>query len=200
MSVLIITGGDYCPYPGHSYDYVIACDRGYLHAERMGVRPDLILGDFDSSPVPDGCIPFEQFSSHKDDTDTMLAVRKALSLHHREIIISCAFGGRLDHTVANIQAGAYAADHQAVVQLLGADTKAWIFRDKTLCFPRQSGYSLSVFSLTDSCLVSITGTEYECRNLAIRNIFPIGISNEWISDMARIAVKGGIAMVMESRQ
>ena len=199
MSVLIISGGDYAPYTDSPCDLVIACDRGYLFAERMGIRPDLILGDYDSAPVPDGSIPFERYPARKDDTDTMLAVKKALEKGHREITVACAFGGRLDHAFANIQAGAYAADHHAVARLLGADTKACIFRDQAVCIPRRAGWSLSVFSLTDSCTVSITGTEYECEDLMIRNTFPIGISNRWASEEACVTVKDGIAMVMESR-
>lgn len=199
MSVLIISGGEYVPYTGPPCDLVIACDRGYLHAEKMGIRPDLILGDFDSSPAPDGSIPFEWFSAHKDDTDTMLAVKRSLESDHREITIACAFGGRLDHSFANIQAGAYAADRHAVVRLLGSDTKACIFRDRSVCFPEQTGWSLSVFSLSDSCTISITGTEYECSDLTFRNIYPIGISNRWVSDKACITGKDGILMVMESR-
>ena len=110
MTALIISGGDYFPIPDLSCDYVIACDLGYLHAEKMGIRPDLILGDFDSAPVPDGKIPVEQHPVRKDDTDTMLAVKKALSLGYADLVMACAFGGRLDHAYANIQAGAYAAE------------------------------------------------------------------------------------------
>ena len=109
MKTLIISGGDYSPLPDAVFDRVIACDRGYLHARRMGIQPDLIIGDFDSAPVPEGEVPVERFSSRKDDTDTMLAVKKALSMGSGEILIACAFGGRLDHTVANIQSGAFIA-------------------------------------------------------------------------------------------
>ena len=199
MSALIISGGEYAPYEDSPCDLVIACDRGYLYAERMGIRPDLILGDFDSAPVPDGSIPFEQFPVCKDDTDTLLAVKKALSLGHREITVACAFGGRLDHTVANLQAAAYAAEHQALVRLLGPDTRACVFRDRSVCFPRQEGYSLSVFSLTDTCTVSIAGAAYECKDMAIRSTFPIGISNAWASGEAFVTAKDGIVMVMESK-
>ena len=199
MTVLIISGGDYAPVESRSRDYVIACDRGYLHARKMGIRPDLIIGDFDSAPVPDNDIPFETHPRQKDDTDTMLAVRKALAADCKEIVIACAFGGRLDHTYANIQAGAYAAEHSAAVRLCGTDTDAWIFRDQALTFPRRAGYSLSVFSVTDSCAVTISGAAYECRDLQIRNTFPVGISNEWKSDPVTVTGCGGILMVMESR-
>lgn len=201
MSVLIISGGEYSPFlPDPSCRYVIACDRGYLHAQKTGIRPDLIVGDFDSAPPPDGSIPAEYYPVQKDDTDTMIAVKKALSMDASEIMIACAFGGRLDHTFANLQAGAYAAERGAEVRLCGTGTDAWIFRDRTLHFPRRDDTSFSVFSLTDSCSVTITGAEYACSGLLVRNTFPIGVSNKWASDRITVTGNSGIVMVMESTQ
>ena len=200
MSALIISGGDYAPYEGSPCGWAAACDRGYLYAEQMGIRPDLILGDFDSAPVPeDSDIPVERYPVRKDDTDTLLAVKKALALGHREITIACAFGGRLDHTLANLQAAAYAAEQEALVRLQGLDTKAWVFRDRSVRFPRQEGYSLSVFSLTDTCTVSISGAEYACEELTVRNTFPIGVSNAWAAGEAAVTAKDGIVLVMACR-
>ena len=197
MTALIISGGDYSPVPDLSWDYAIACDRGYLHAKKMGICPDLILGDFDSAPVPDGTVPVEQHPVRKDDTDTMLAVRKALSLGYTDLVIAYAFGGRLDHAYANIQAGAFAAELGAVVRLCGIDTEAWVFCDRTLEFPRRTGYTFSVFSVSDSCSVAISGAEYECDNLLILNNYPIGISNEWKADRIAVSADGGVLLVME---
>ena len=199
MTILIVSGGEYAPLPGLPYDYVIACDRGYLYAAEMQIRPDLIIGDFDSAPEPDGNIPVERYPSHKDDTDTMLAVKKALAFPCEKINIACALVNRLDHTFANIQAGAYAAEKGADVRLCGRDTEAWIFCNKTGTFARRNGFSLSVFSLTDFCSVSIAGAGYNCRDLLIRNTYPVGISNEWASDEISVTGKKGIVMVMESR-
>ncbi len=199
MTALIVSGGDYAPVGNLSCDWVIACDRGYLHAQEMGIRPDLIIGDFDSAPVPDSGIPVETHPWRKDDTDTMLAVKKALERGCKEITIACAFGGRLDHTCANIQAGAYAAEHGALARLCGTDTEAWIFRDRSVTFPRRAGCSFSVFSVTDTCSVSISGAEYDCSDLLIRNTFPIGISNAWKEDQITVAGNNGILMVMKSR-
>lgn len=199
MTALIISGGDYASIENQAWDYVIACDRGYLYAQKRGIRPDLILGDFDSAPLPDSSIPVEAYPAWKDDTDTMLAVRKALEKQYSEITIACAFGGRLDHTFANIQAAAYAAEHGTVVRLCGNDTDAWVFCGQVLRFPRRTGYSLSVFSISDSCKVTITGAEYECSDTLLRNTFPIGISNEWKEDQISVTAHSGILMVMESR-
>ncbi|HIS66737.1 MAG TPA: thiamine diphosphokinase, partial [Candidatus Scatomorpha merdipullorum] len=65
----------FAPAPG---DFVIAADAGILHLERLGAKPDLVLGDFDSlGRVPD--YPDTEVSPvRKDDTDSMLAARRAV--------------------------------------------------------------------------------------------------------------------------
>ncbi len=55
-------------------DYVIACDGGYAHAVESGVRPDLVVGDFDSYDGRlDPTLKIVRVPCEKDDTDTMLA-------------------------------------------------------------------------------------------------------------------------------
>ena len=198
---LIISGGEECPLPADmsEADYVIACDRGYLYAERMGLKPDLIVGDFDSASPPATGIPVERLPSRKDDTDTMIAARHAAQLGFDEAMIVCCFGGRLDHTLANIQTAAWLAGHGITTRLAGTDTEAAVFTAGTLRFPRREGRSLSLFSLRDRCEgVCIRGTKYDGENLTLTNAFPLGVSNLWISEEAEITVKSGILMVMQS--
>ena len=179
---LIVSGGAYCEIPkeARAADYVIACDRGYRHAERMGIMPDLIVGDF--------------------DTDTMLAARRAAELGYGEATICCCFGGRLDHTLANLQTAAWLVEHGASVRLTGTDTEAYAFTAGKTRIPRRDGWSLSLFSLSDRCEgVSIRGTEYDGENITIRNSFPVGISNRWSAGEAEISVRQGILLIIESR-
>ena len=111
MTALIISGGDYSPIDNLSFDCVIACDRGYLHARKMGIRPDLIIGDFDSAPFPDVSVPVESYPARKDDTDTMLAVKHGLLKGFDRFVILGALGGRLDHTIANLSVLEYLKAH-----------------------------------------------------------------------------------------
>jgi thiamine pyrophosphokinase len=83
---LIITAGpmgDYKPLHGliHvSNDYIICVDGGTRHLSGLGVKPDIIIGDLDSSgELPDG-VEVLKFKSEKDETDTMLAVMHGLNL------------------------------------------------------------------------------------------------------------------------
>lgn len=198
---LIISGGDFCPLPEElrGAARVIACDRGYTYAERLGLVPDLIMGDFDSSPLPVSGIPAERFPTRKDDTDTMLAVRRAMAEGLRNIAVCCAFGGRLDHTLANIQTAAFIAAEGGRARLIGADSELVAFSGGTERIPRREGRSLSVFSLSDRCEgVTIRGTKYDCREIALTNCIPLGISNVWTSETAEITVRSGILAVLQS--
>ncbi|MDQ5822750.1 MAG: thiamine diphosphokinase [Chloroflexota bacterium] len=90
-------------------DVVIAADGGSTLAARLGLVPDLVIGDLDSSD-PDlvqeleaGRIRFDRFQHEtKLETDTELAVLAALEWQPDTILVLGAIGGRLDHSVANL--------------------------------------------------------------------------------------------------
>ena len=79
--------------------FIIAADSGISHLKGFGVEPDIIMGDFDSCEVPTeyNC-EIVRFKPEKDDTDLMIAVKKALSLGFDKIFILGATGGRFDHS------------------------------------------------------------------------------------------------------
>ena len=196
---LIISGGEYSELPDDipEPDHVIACDRGWKYARILGYTPDLIVGDFDSSEMPPEdmsicCLPVE-----KDDTDTMRAARIALKEGCRSAVICCAFGGRLDHTLANIQTGAYLASEGVETMLVGTGSRAVILAGGETVIPRKDGWSLSVLSLSDaSSGVTIKGTKYECEDIEMMGTYPLGVSNTWASEEARISVKEGMLMII----
>ena len=192
---LLVSGGAFCKIPAElrKAETVIACDRGWQYAEKLGV--DAKLAAFS---IPVGVqlrVP-----TRKDDTDTMLAAKRAMELGYTDIAICCAFGGRLDHTFANIQTAAYLVAHGAQVHLVGTDTDAFVFSEGVRHISRREGWSLSVFALSDRCEgLTIRGTKYECEGVTLTNAFPLGVSNVWEADEAEISVRSGILMVMQSK-
>lgn len=88
---------------------VIAADGGCVLAEEMGLRPNLIVGDIDSSPS-ELVARFEQEGvevrrfdhATKWETDTELALLAALEWNPGVIYVFGAIGGRLDHSLANV--------------------------------------------------------------------------------------------------
>lgn len=83
-------------------DYYIFCDNGLRHLEKLGVKPDLIIGDFDSHAVP--TIPVETIflPREKDDTDSVYAVREALKRGFDDFLLIGVVGARIDHSLVNL--------------------------------------------------------------------------------------------------
>ena len=199
---LIITGGEFAPFaPPVEGEYVIACDRGYEHARRAGIRPDLVVGDLDSCRVElESGVPLRRLPVEKDDTDTMSALRLALSEGFRDIRLVCALGGRLDHLLANLQSLAFAAARGASVRIESPDTEIRTLRNGSLRLPRREGYSLSVFAVDGICRgLCLRGTKYTLEGAELRPDFPLGASNEWSAEEAEISVREGTLLIVESR-
>ncbi|MBP1558644.1 MAG: thiamine diphosphokinase [Oscillospiraceae bacterium] len=178
-------------------DFVIAADAGYLHAQTYGIRPNLIVGDFDSSADPGALdIPIERFPTHKDDTDCMLAVRRGLAEGCRSFVILGGLGGRLDHTLANLQTLAFLADHGATGWLKGEGAAVTLLRKDTITLPRPSGY-LSLFALGGPCRgITLQGTEYPLENAELTPGFPLGVSNHIVEETADVTVTEGDLLIV----
>lgn len=91
------------------FDLFIGVDRGSLLLIEQGICPDLAVGDFDSVSEKELALIYSQSKevlqaqSEKDDTDLELAVKAVFARYPQaQLTIFGAFGGRLDHTLANI--------------------------------------------------------------------------------------------------
>jgi len=159
---IIVSGGRPGPAPQpQPGDFVIACD--------LGLQPDLFIGDFDSyDGAVDPAVPVDRLQPEKDDTDTGHAIRHALDQGYRTLILVCALGGRLDHTLANIQNAASAAAEGANVTILDEREEITFLTGGTLRLPRRKGWGLSVFSLTDHCTgVCLRGVKYRLEDAVL---------------------------------
>ena len=176
-------------------DCVLCADGGWEVAAGMGVTPDLVLGDFDSSTAPAGAA-VERFPVEKDDTDTMLCLKRGLSMGFDDFLIVGGFGGRLDHTLANLQALLYAKRRGARAAMADGESWATVIEGETLSLPRRPGH-LSVFALDGACRgVTIRGAKYEVEDAALTNAFPLGVSNRFAADRAEISVREGALLVL----
>ncbi len=198
----IVAGGKFSPLRDiEKCEYIIACDLGYEYLHREELRPDLLVGDFDSymGPLPEG-VPRLDLPVEKDDTDTMAAIRHAAAQEEcGEIWLYCALGGRLDHLLGNLQAAAFAVRRGIPVRIVDEENEILVFSGGSVTVPERAGYSLSVLALSDRCTgVSIRGTKYELEDVTVENSFPIGVSNQW-RGTAEITVEQGVLAVIESK-
>lgn len=182
----------YTPNPA---DYVLCADGGWKIARAAGVAPDAVLGDFDSSEAPEtGAV--ERFPVEKDDTDTILCIKKALALGYDDFVIVGGFGGRLDHTLANLQTLNYAASLGARAEMGDGLRWATVIRGGSVTVKKRPG-KLSVFALDNLCHgVSIRGAKYNATNVDFTNAFPLGMGNDFSDDAAEISVCDGALLVM----
>ena len=133
----IISGGQSDDLAGiRDADFIIACDRGYAYAKEAGIRPDLLVGDFDSyKGERDKSVPVLDLPVEKDDTDTMAAVRWAVSEGFSELRLYCALGGRLDHLMGNVQALGFASERGVNASLLGRDAQIFLLKNDAVTIP-----------------------------------------------------------------
>ena len=182
--------------PLEADDLVIAADGGLRHTEKLGITPDVVLGDFDSlGYAPEGA---NVFPVEKDDTDAMLAVRRGLELGYREFLLYGSLDGpRLDHTVANFQTLRFLCDHGAFGILAGIHTMAAVVKNSSLTFPAGCGGTVSVFCMgADARGVTLKGLYYPLENGVLTAGFPLGVSNHFTGEPAQICVEDGSLLVI----
>ena len=198
--IFCAAGFDGLLVPIRESDYIIAADGGLRHTERLGLKPNAVLGDFDSlGSIPEGAnvVPVE-----KDDTDAMLAIRHGLSLGHTEFLLyGCLDGPRLDHTVANFQSLQFLADHGARGYLVGRDYIVTVLKKETLTFPESAEGILSLFCLgPDAKGVTLTGLQYPLDNGTLTSGFPLGVSNHFTGQQASVTVENGSLLCLWDRK
>lgn len=191
---------DYSAYNVPADAYIIAADGGYSHVKRLGLVPDLLLGDFDSltDEMPKNCrimtVPAE-----KDDTDMMLAVKTALNEGYENMILCGGLGGRLDHTIANIQTLEYIAKHKVNGMIYSERNTILLQQKGCRSYKKQEGVYFSLFALTETAEVTTRGTKYNLTDYKLTRDFPLGVSNEIVEEYADVEVKSGILLVLFSK-
>lgn len=186
-----------CTIQPEKDDLVIAADGGYDFASAIGLKTDIIIGDFDS--VKDTNLPANRIThpKEKDDTDMMLVFKYALEKGYYHFEIYGGLGGRLDHTIANLQALTFLAKKGATAVLHGENYKITVLHNSFLTFPAKENGIISVFSLSDKCKgVTIKGLKYPLKHGELTNSFPLGISNEFIGKDVTISVHKGTLGVL----
>ncbi len=175
---------------------IIAADGGMKKLDEIGISPDCATGDLDSLENAPLCIDFRVLPHIKDTTDMYEAVKIGLSLGCEKFHIYGGTGGRLDHTLANIQLAAELSAKCNSVNIYGDKYIITAVTNDSIKLPlKESGY-VSVFSHSDICTgVTIKGLFYEIEDAELRNTFALGVSNEFTGKEAEISVKNGTLCV-----
>lgn len=182
-------------------DYVIAADGGLHYLKQANILPNLIIGDFDSL----GYCPEQQnvikLSTEKDDTDMLVAVKEGIKKGFDVFYLFCGMGGRVEHTIANIQLLAFLSQSGKQGFLFGKECVLTTITDTTLELSAENQGYISVFSYSEkSDGVCLQGLKYELDNEVITNTFPVGASNEFTGAKSFISVENGTLLIVFPKQ
>lgn len=197
-------------------DFIIACDGGLNHVEKLGLSPsavNLVVGDFDSFPrdkvlrqaqQPQGEFVFEgqiiQLPCEKDDTDVFFAVKEALRRGFTDFVLVGVIGQRFDHSLVNISVLLYLQkngatgviyDDYSKMQLVVAGAKPTLIPDIYSYF--------SLMTLEKEAVgITIKNAKYPLENATIENSYQLGVSNEVIpGQQAEVSLKNGTLLLIQ---
>lgn len=180
-----------------AFEKVIAVDGGYEALRRIGCVPAMAIGDFDSlGYVPDD-VPVQRFDPRKAASDMELALRCAWDRGARQVEAYGALGGRLDHTVANIQLFAKYSEKGVALSAIDLDQRVvFVTGPATYELPRLDQGTVSVFALNDRVDGLLEeGMLYGFDGPELTNRSTRGLSNELIGQPARVHVEEGTLIV-----
>jgi thiamine pyrophosphokinase len=184
-----------------STDYVVGADRGYLVLEKNKIKPDLVIGDFDSYTGEIQCESIVRFPVKKDYTDSELAIKHALEKGYKSIRIFGAIGGSLDHTIANLSLLVKYASKGIEIAFYDGENVVFSITNSGACFDENASGRISVFSACDKALgVFEKGLLYELDNAILQNTEPLGVSNEFVGVPSEISVQNGTLILYTSKK
>ena len=191
----------------HTFDKIIAADKGVQYAIQLGVKPDFILGDFDSlgekwkKKMEQWQVPILTFPPEKDYTDTHLAIEYAIEQGAEEITLLGATGTRLDHTWANIGLLQLAMKKGVHAHIVDKHNRITMICEKTV-IKREDAFGdfISLIPYTEKVTgITLTGFYYPLEDAELTLGISLGISNELVDEIGIIQIGRGNLLVIESR-
>lgn len=198
MKIAIIANGTLKDIPFHrnilqNVDKIIAADGGLNNCHSLGIVPDHVIGDMDSvdHKILDKATTDIIVDPDQGKTDTQLAITLAESFSPDEIILLCAIGSRLDHTLANIQV------LTPKIRMVDPNNDIRVVTD-SLDLEGNEGDVVSVIALTDIEGLSYDGLKWEMKNENVKNGW-IGVCNKILHANARISLRQGKVLVIRAK-
>ncbi|MBQ4526541.1 MAG: thiamine diphosphokinase [Clostridia bacterium] len=188
-----------------SDDYIICADGAINHCIKMGIIPDLWIGDFDSCNFDDILLHYPEYNRCeilrlnpvKDETDTQKACMVAIERGYSDIFIWCANGKRADHMLSTIHLLEFLHKNQVNGTIEDSMNLITIFDDE-IYIKKQRNY-FSLIPLDNNVLVNDTvGLKYSLHNKILPREISLGVSNEIINDTAFVKISNGLMLAIQS--
>ena len=182
-------------------DLIIAADSGYKNALRLGVQPQIVVGDFDSfaEELPN-TVEKMQVPSEKDFTDSQLAVDIARKKSVHEMVLIGGLDGRIDHALSNLAILENLWNEKIRAVITDGRNRARYIKDTSELVLNLGYRYLSVIAADKTVKgVSIDGCKYPLKNAKLQRDYQFAVSNEIEKNCALISVRRGGVFIIESR-
>jgi len=199
---VIIAGGEIQDYTKirpliRDEDFIIAADSGYDHAVKLGLFPDIVIGDFDSIQAKPQHIPLAEFPKEKDCSDTALALEHARQSGFSVFLLLAALGNRLDHSLANLFLLATTLAEGETMEIVDEQMRIRLIDGRgKITAPR--GTTVSLIPLSDCYGVETTGLSYPLRRESLRVGETRGLSNIVCDSPASVFLEKGRLFILET--
>lgn len=182
-------------------DYVIYCDSGLRHKDKLCKEADLIVGDFDSYENPHSKTETIVLPCEKDDTDTYFAVKEGIRRGFDSFLIIGAVGGRLDHTLGNVSILFYLDSLGKHGEIIDDYSEMEIVSNKIVYVDDSYSY-FSLLSLSGTARgIYEKNAKFSLENAVITPDYQYGISNEPLQGkVSEISVSEGRMLLIKVRK
>ena len=179
-------------------DFVIACDGGLNHIKKLKVRPNLIVGDFDSHKNPHSKIETIALPCEKDDTDSVFALKTAISRGFKDFLFVGMIGARLDHGLGNLYMLVKCFEEGLSALMLDDYSEMEIVGKSEVQITDNYTY-FSLLNITGRASgITIKDAKYPLEKAEIKQDYQYGISNEVIKGKtAKVSVQEGSLLLVK---
>lgn len=159
-------------------DYNIFCDSGLRHMDALGIKPDLIIGDFDSHPRPMTNAETIVLPCVKDDTDTVFAAKEALRRGFDDFLLTGVIGGRLDHTLGNVSILLWLHSQGKTAKIVDDRSEMEIVSSETAYIGGEFKF-FSLLNISGTARgITVRNAKYPLEDAEITCEYQYGVSNE----------------------
>ena len=170
-------------------DFFIYCDCGLKHEKFFGIKPDLIIGDFDSYSQPENLENVIVLPTVKDDTDTIFAIKEAIKRNFEQFILVGVTGGRQDHNLGNIYALLMLAMKNKNAIIIDDYSEMKIICPNEIAFVKWGWKFFSLINISGTAKgITIKNAKYNLENAEITPEFQYGISNEILTPEKNVEI------------
>lgn len=187
--------------------YIICADSGIKNLRDLKIKPDLLLGDFDSiedldrKKLEDKEIEILKFPKEKDGTDTEMALEEAIKRGFDQITILAMSGTRLDHTLANLFLLEKIYNKKIKAKAVDNNNEIIFAGPGQYIFKKDENYKyISLVPVSEEVIFSTENMAYEVKSLLIKRETSRAISNEMKKgkEASKIIIEKGKTFIIRS--